>query len=524
MAGVTWRREHASGDCPAPRPPASPSIALTGMVAALVAAGVIPVWTGLPHLVALPPLDLVGDLTLLLSRAEHPVLFGAGALASVLGRSLVLAALLGRLDRDGVLLALRWYACLWVPSLLVAVLAYASHAVLFYALFWFGLVGALLVLGVTGAVPWRTEGGTLRDGIREAWTERLRLGTTGCYVAGLLALGWFASIGTGAALLTLPVSAAWTWTAVWGLRSPSRAVAVRRSVAGATAVALAVVAWIAATGPDGPPEARPGAASREGSILLMSGIDSASGRGAVLELDPMALGYECEQTWYFSYAGPGAGQPRGDARCPIDHGAPYGPEDTMRGRDELVAHLEDFVAGMPSPAVVVAHSQAAWLAWEAAADGRLGDQAVLVLVGAFPENPVTYRHGELWSPGRLVLEPIAQLPRPGGGTTAFDPDSPLGEEWLSVARPEETFDRSLPQGIEAVAMPSSFDLPLVPSGRGPPGATTLCPTPVIHPNLPYSDALIAAIDRGLGEPAEPGCPWWRTAIGRFPVGFAPPPS
>jgi pimeloyl-ACP methyl ester carboxylesterase len=116
----------------------------------------------------------------------------------------------------------------------------------------------------------------------------------------------------------------------------------------------------------------------------MSGINSASGEGAIFELEPSRLGFTCDRFHYFSYAGPGDGQPQGDAACPKREGAPYEPRDTQRPFEEQVRLLAEQVAPLDPPVTVLAHSQAAWVAWHAAADGLLEDVEHLVLVGPFP--------------------------------------------------------------------------------------------------------------------------------------------
>jgi hypothetical protein len=520
-----------------PRPTPGPSVprvpvAPLGVLAALVLlgrfVGLLPHWAGIVHLVALPPLDLIADLGLLLSRAEHPVVFVVGVTASLGVRVTVLAALLGRLDRDGLLLALRFYAVVWPFALVAAVLLYGAHAILFYALFWFGLVAALAVFGATGAVPW-LSGSTLRSGVVASWRTWGRLGTLGSYLVGLVALGYLAHHGGPlVAVALVPVSASWSWTVIGFIRSDPVLVVPRRVLAGAFAASGGLLGAVAAAGPAGPPEPDPEGARRDGSLLLMSGIDSSSGSGAILEIDPRWLGYGCDQTFYFSYAGPGDGQPTGDARCPIGHGAPYGPEDTMRSRDEIVPSIEAFVEEMEPPVAVVAHSQAAWMAWEAAADGRLGDDAALILLGAFPDNPVTYRPevaGVGTSPGRVAIMPFTMLPRPGGGTTSFDADSPLGVEWLAPPGAiADTLARSLPEGVRALGVPSAFDLPLKPGGHRIEGSESACPIATIHPNLPYSEEFGATVRRFLDELPVDGCPIWREPAGLAFVGFTVAPS
>lgn len=506
-----------------------PLAGLAAVVVVLAALEVLPRWPGLPHAVALPPLDLVSDFGFLLTRTDAWPLFAAGAVAAIVVRSVLLALLLGGLTRARFGLALRFYLAVAPPALLAAGLFYGAAAVVLYALFWGALALTLLLLGLTAAAPW-LAGTRLRTGFAGSARSGFRLGTVGCYLALLLALGALADVaGAAGSVLAAPASAALTWAAAQTLVADPGRRAARRVVAAVPAVALAVVATAWLRGPAAPPDAgdlADPAASREGSVLLMSGIDSSSGSGAILEIDPRSLGWTCETTRYFSYAGPGAGQPQRNARCPIESGAPYSAADTLRSRDDLVPFLEQQVVDLPPPVVVATHSQGVWHVWDAATTGRLPGVETIVLVGAFADSGVAYPVGaqETGRAGRQLLELLADLPRPGG-TTVFDPDSPLGREWLSSPETvREVLARPLPGGMRAISIPSSFDLPLMRGTHRLPGVADACPVPVLHPNLPYAEELHDAVRRFLdGRPPQP-CPPWRTAAGPVLRHFSVPPA
>src|SRR5690606_24229153 len=128
------------------------------------------------------------------------------------------------------------------------------------------------------------------------------------------------------------------------------------------------------------------AAPPAGTLFLVPGNGGSSGTSTMFLLDPAALGYRCDQTAYFSYAGRGDGAPRRDARCPITRGAPYTAADTRRPPAGLVAAFRAQLADLPPPVVVVAHSQGGWLA-AAALTGDLADRVeAVVLLGAFPRH------------------------------------------------------------------------------------------------------------------------------------------
>jgi hypothetical protein len=505
----------------------APLAALAVAVLVLVAARVLPVWPGLIHFVALPPLDLIADLRALLVYAPGIPGFIALLIVLIGVRSAVLALLLGGLTRARFWFAVRFYLVVLPFAALAAAVTYTGQAILFYGAFWAGLAVGLALTAVVAAVPWLAPL-RLGAGLRRALAANCRLGTVGAYLAALFVLGLASDVGgTAVTLLAVPLSAALTWLTAQLLYADPGFVVVRRVVAVLPAAALVALAAVAYTGADRPPRAPYPEQPRDGSIMLMSGIDSSSGSGAVLEIDPHVLRYPCDQAFYFSYAGPGDGQPQGDAICDIQHGAPYGPDDTLRSRAEVVPFLEAQVSEMAPPGVVAGHSQGAWLVWEAAAGDRLPGAEVIVLVGPFATNPVGYPaagDGGSGQVGRMVLGGLTQIARPGG-TTTFSPDSPLGREWLAdPGAIERTLARPLPDGIRALSVPSLFDLPLQPGDAEIPAATDACPVPVAHPNLPYAPEFLDAVDRFLAGEAQPPCPAWRYAVGPALRSFTAPPS
>jgi hypothetical protein len=519
------RPRHLSGDELGLRP--LPLAILAAAVTLASTVGLLPRWQGSVHLVALPPLDQVADLQLLVTYAPSIPLFVLGVAASIGLRSAILAWLLGGVTRDRFLFALRFYLVSLPLAALSAALFYGAAAVLFYGLFWAGLAVSLLLIALTGALPWMAPP-RLWAGFTAAVRHGFRLGTLGAYITALTLIGVLADqTGPAGAVVLVPISAALTYGTARVLREDLGWRALRRVVAVAPAAAMAAVVVVVVTGPAGPPAVDGPREDLPGSVLLMSGIDSSSGSGAILEIDPEYMGWTCDDTWYFSYAGPGDGQPQADALCEIDHGAPYEPADTLRSRDEVVDFLQAFAEDMDPPAVITGHSQGAWMVWEAAAADRLPNAEVIVLVGPFTDNPVAYPEAGERSAGRVghyVIEAIAQGPRPGG-TTVFEADSPLGREWL--AHPdavEETLARPLPEQKRAVSITSVFDLPLMHGTHRVPGAVDACPVPVIHPNLPYAPEFQQVIADFVAGRDLPRCPLWREAVGPLLRHWSNPPS
>lgn len=491
-------------------------ILLAVVVAAAAAGGLLPRWPGTLHFVALPPLDLMADMRVLLIYSPSIPMFALGLMISLAVRSAVLAWALGGLNRQRFGYALRFYLVVLPLAALAAAMFYAAGAVLFYGLFWFALITALALVALTAAAPWMVHG-PLRKSFAAAARSGFRAGTVGAYLLGLTLLGYFADTTSPVGPVALvPVSAVMTLFAGYALRVNPRLRVFRRLAALLAVAGLAALVAIAELGPAGPPRAPVPDEPLQGSIMLMSGIDSLSGSGAILEIDPHFMGWTCDRTFYYSYAGPGDGQPQRVAKCPITHGAPYEREDTLRETEQLVSFMEAQTRAMIAPGTVAGHSQGVWLVWEAATQNRLPNVESVVLVGAFPRNPIPYPEWDAAGPGRVgrrALSLIEGAARPGG-TSVFKADSPLGREWLGHPDAiENTLAEPLPSGLSALNVPSVFDLPLIPEGHRIAGAIEACPIPVIHPNLPYSAEFQRNVTRFVTDEDPTECPFWRAQIG-----------
>jgi hypothetical protein len=491
-------------------------------VLGLLAAGVLPPWPGAIHLVALPPLDVLADLRWLLTTSPSWPAFLTVWVVLLLCRVTVLAAVLGAPGRPAWRAAASIYALALPVALVSAQFDFIAHAVLYSRIYGVALGLAAVLFLVVAPLPW-TPATTLRGAVRHAATHGFRAEVTVPYAAALLVLGALVEQGGPAWVLpAVPVSAGLTVVAAWHLRAAPR---LRAPLVWAGLVAVlagTTLGTVLSRGPDPSPDP----AARDGSLLLMSGINSSSGEGTIFTVDPGLLGYGCDQTHYFSYAGTGDGQPQGVATCPIRTGAPYVPEDTQRPFTEQVELLEAQTAQLEPPVVILAHSQAAWVAWAAASSERLDPGTSLVLIGPFPSSPVAYPPEGTDGPGRVggdllrALEPVPQL-------VDFDfvVDAPLSRELL--ARPDaasQVFGAPLPEGVEALAATASSDLALLPDGWRLEGARDVCPLRTAHPYLPVDRTLLSEIDAFLaGRPATRCPPWpelYRTlvqAVGVPPV-------
>ncbi len=513
-----------SSERAAPRP--FPLILLAAAVMILAAVGALPRWPGLVQQVSLPPLDLLADLRVLLVRAPSWPVFVVGLLASLAVRAAVVAAMLGALDRRGYRFALGFYVLALPLALVSAVLSFAGSALLFGALFWFGFGIAVVLTGIFGAVPWTGGPMQLRRRFVDVARRGFRAGTILAALAAIALLGAAADLlGALVSVLLVPVSAAVTWATIRTLRNPGRFVVPRRVVAAGTAAALLGIAIVALSGPERSSTLFSGPGPRPGSLVLMSGVDSRTGYGAMFRLDPSLLGFGCDQTTYYSYAGTGGGAPQGNAACPIRSGAPFDARDTYRSLDDLVATFVAQIDSLPSPIVVVAQSQGAWVVRDALTEhGALGISDV-VLAGGFGQNPVGYPPDGGDQPGRVGIDLVKLGERlPLGFDSAFAPDLPLSRELLSSPRAvEELFAPPLPDGVRMLSVPSSFDLPLL-AERKAPHATDACPAPVVHPNLVFSGDFTVAVNRFLDDLAPRSCSAWRTASGPLLHAFAAPPD
>ncbi|AOW95055.1 hypothetical protein BFN03_15215 [Rhodococcus sp. WMMA185] len=472
-------------------------------VVILAATGVIPTWPGLVHLVALPPVDQFADLRILLLHTDSWLQFIVlTAIVSVV-RIVVLACLMGGLDRHRLRFAALFYATTLGPVFIATFLDATAFAMLYSRVFWpaVALIGVLVL--TLGAVPW--QGSTrLRIAIAAAWRRGLRVEVIVPYCLALLMLGALADTAPSLTLPLVPVSAAATGFAIWGM---SRAPLTRPVAALAVTVAVLVAGSVVfvQTRTYGEPNPSP---HQQGSLFLVAGIDSESGTSGVHRTDVHLLGYDCNQVYYFSYAGSGDGQPQRDATCPLRTGAPYGPADTQRPVEEQVALFAEQTQALPRPLVVIAHSQAAWIAWEAVATGRARVD-VLVLAGAFPDALIGYLakgeggQGVVFSDLLYAAVPVANLV-----SFEFDPDAPVSRQLLgTVGIVRAILDRPLPPQVRVLDVSSTADLPLMPNGERLPGAE--CPVRAPHSQLPRSPGFYDAVIRFLNHRDPPPCPPWR---------------
>lgn len=493
------------------------------VAAALV--GVLPRWPGLAQEVALPPLDFFADVRVLAARATSTPAFVLGVLVALVARGAVLAAVIG-FSRRRFGFAVRFYLVALVPALLSASLDFSGRAILYAYLIWAGLIITVIAFGALGATPWMG-----RDSLRRAFAEsrhqRLRLGALIIYLLALAVVGavWRRP-GDISQVLIVPFSGGLTALAATRLSAPPQhRLSTRGVVLVAFSVVLALVALaivVPRLGGDSAVATRP--PLRPGSLLLIAGVDTNTGNGAMFRFDPHAVGFSCRQTFYYSYRGPGHGGPQGDARCPIRRGAPYGKPDTTRPLRELTAALQAQLVGLPRPVVIVTHSQGGWIAWSGITTRAIRVQQ-LVMLAPFNEGLAPYPRPGANGPGAaggLAVRLVTDIGR-SVGISRFDPDAPLARELPgTTGAVERLVARRLPRPVRAAAVIARGDLPLEPRAW-PHGVPEACPGWLTHPGLPTSAAVTRAVNRFLDGHPLGSCPAWIAAIGHTTDAFGAPP-
>ncbi len=503
-------------------PRAWPVAALAAGVELLVVTGALPAWAGLTNEVALPPLGLVTDMRVLLSRAASPAWFAAGLMLALAVRIVVLAALMGWKGRLG--FAVRFYLAAVVPAYVAAELAYCGQALLYAVLLWAGMAVTLVLVLAMGPLPWSGRGrliGALNHGL----VRGMRAPTIVAYFAGLAVLGALVEgQGRPVEMIGVVASASMTMLVIRRLASPGIPAGAARLASVAILAIVGLVAFLALP-PTSGAEAGPiaGVRARPGTLVLVAGMGTSSGYGALFSLDPMDLGFSCGQTVYFSYSGPGRGARRGQSVCPIRSGAPYDSASTEYPLEHLVSELHAELSGLKGPITVVTHSEGAWIAWEAIRQYPAMAVSHLIMLApldggiGYPQ-PGTSGRGMIGAAGmRLVVSLGHRI-----SFTSFSPDAPLASEVLGQRRETaDIFDRRLARSVRALVVESSFDLPVMRAAAFP-AAAHACPVPRLHGAIPTARQAMVEANRFLDGARQLPCEPWDSWPGPLSAGMKVP--
>jgi hypothetical protein len=486
-------------------------------VIGLALGNVIPRWSGLIHLVAVPPLDVAADLRILAARASSYPTFAIGVGVSVVVRSLVVGSLLVTLGAvptfgAGMARAAALYLVAAVPLAVAAAVGFAGLAAV-YA--WYGWAALVMTVLVTIVISPRLipRGARLR-----------RIPSVLGYVVALTVIGALVDLtGSAGAVIGVVFSVVLTAVALDRLSRPVER--TRRPTPAAVAfLALALMGW--SSGDIRSSQVEPGAV-----LLIVPGVDTSSGMGAAYRLDPATIGFDCGRVFYYSYRGPGDGAPSGQAPCPIRLHRPYARSVTQRPLRELVDAFAQQVEAIGvdtggAPVVVLTHSQGAVIAWQAVATGAVDGVSHIVALAGFPHSPVGYPPPGTPGDGRVgadALRVLSWFSRFLGGGS-FDPDAPLAREIL--ARPdglEVVFAEPLPSDVTAAMVFATTDLVVAPEGSVVPGAPTATVN-ATHVSILQSAQAQAAVREILaGRPSEGGT-LLAALLGPALPSWLPPPS
>jgi pimeloyl-ACP methyl ester carboxylesterase len=481
----------------------------------LTLSGAVPVWSGLVHVVALPPLDLALDLRFLVARSPSYSLFLAGVAVSLVVRSMLLGAILVGVGLvpsfgPGIARAAKLYALALVPLAVAGALEFAGLAAVYAMYAWVGLTLTLLV-----AILFSPRA------LAQRGTRLQRIPLVLVYLAAVAGVGALARLtepwGVFPAVI---VSAGLTGFMVVRLARP----APERGVHAAAAVILAASLHA--------PPVHHAQVQPDAVLLVVPGVDTMSGLGAGYRLDPSALGFSCDRVFYFSYRGPDPGEvPQGQAPCPIRLHQSYFPPATQRPLSELVETFGAQVEAVrtqvgEAPIVVVTHSQGAAIAWRAVAEGRAPGVTHLIGLAGFSHSPVGYPPPWEDGPGRIgadalrVLSWVSRLM----GFGSFEPDAPLPRELLARSDGlESIFAQPLPSGVRTALLFSTADLIAAPQGHSlPHGLTTTIDA--THVGIVTSVGTVEAIRQILGGGSPSGGTVLAALIDPCLPPWLPPPA
>jgi len=515
-----------------------PLISLICLVEVLLVAGVIPLWPGAVHEVALPPLGLLSDMELLVARSTSIPVFGGLLVTDLIVRTTVLSLVISsRWSMRIWLKTAEFYLVSLIPCFIAAELVYSGQAILYSPLFWAGIAFSVLMALALSPMAWRLfergpsrasssgwsrdtswsdlgERGGLITALKSGFWSGFGIPMVVAYLVVLILLGaGSAAAGTAGVYLGVMVSGIVTIYIARYLSSEHSGVAVRRLAAlSVTAVLAIVIVYV----PINSPQLAHRASRSSGTLFLVGGIDTSSGYGAIFGLQPRSIGYSCSRTVYYSYAGVGGGAAKGDAECPITSGRPYTQDQTTQPIGKSVFYFRQEVGRLRSPVTVVAHSSGAWIAWDALRGWKDSPVRNLVLLAPVSHS-IGYVIGHSGSGivGSFGLRAVTQFGRSIKFGTVRSRDSIL-VTMEAKGQAQRLFGTALPASIKAFAVESSYDLAMFGKAAAP-YALQGCPLLLSHTEMAYSPTVMYEVSRFIhGAYHHVGC----SVIDKWPEAVA----
>lgn len=411
------------------RPLAVVPLTLEGMVfGALMAFDLLPADAAVAPASAVFPFDVYFDLKQAVAYSSGWVVFGVTVVASVLFRSAILAATARLSDRHGSFAGA--YRNALKLSLRAALFLFPAAAMYFIAIAtsYAPFVGLAALLGVLPALLFCRRGASISTGGAGGSGSVPETAAFLIYAALLMGAGAAISVLSGRSdgLAALFVACLGPLHATVWLGWRERAHDGTSSTEGRLVSLVYVVLVVGLLGASlydrnlRDYEIVP--AERKGTLLLLGGADSSSSTGALVDLEPGALGFRREQTRLLTYRA---------------SGTTYEADDTHIDLDTIATRVGAQIEEVTGPSVLLGHSQASLILDRLLRTGAIlpGRSAVISPAPQVPPQldvPEPGETGEGRVGGDLARGFSALLDLVG--MTPYDIDSPASPTNLDTLR------------------------------------------------------------------------------------------
>lgn len=331
-------------------PLAALPLTLEGVVfGALIATGFLPADAAVAPASAVFPFDVYFDLKQAIAYSSGWVVLGVTIIASVLFRSALLAATARLSDRRGSFVK-AYRNALWL-SLRAALFLFPAAAIYFIAIAtsYAPFVWVAALLGVVPAVLFCRRGASLSTGGASGGGAVPEVAAFLLYAALLMSLGAAISVlsAGSAGLAALLVACLGPLHATVWLGWRERSYAGVSSAEGRLVSLVGVVLVVGLLGVSlydrNVRDLEIVPADRRGTLLLLGGADSSTKTGALVDIEPGALGFRPEQARLLSY--------RAD-------GGAYRAADTHVDLDKVATRIGAQIVEIDEPRFLLGHSQA----------------------------------------------------------------------------------------------------------------------------------------------------------------------